>query len=84
MLIGYLFDRSCKLWQQVECQAEDGNCLFYNNAELSASLCATTVIVRLTGVLFFFVALFFSKRSHIKDDPDSHVETEAVEDMPHH
>ena len=68
ILFGALIDQTCTLWQQKECQEGVGNCLFYDNYQMGVLILSAVLVVKLLGIVFFAVALYFSKRSHIPDE----------------
>ncbi len=68
ILFGHLIDRTCVLWQTKPCTDETGSCLLYDNWTMAYSFLTVLVIVRSLGVIFFGCALYFSQRSHIKDE----------------
>ena len=60
ILIGYIIDQTCLL--------KDGNCLFYDNYSMALAVAVTITIVKILGLGFFGLALYFSNRSSIPDD----------------
>ena len=63
VLFGYLIDKTCLL------NGKLGNCLIYNNDDMAVNLTIVFVVFKILAVAFFALALFFSHRSHIPEEP---------------
>lgn len=64
VFFGFIIDRTCLL-------EKSGSCLLYDNFAMAMALSMVVLAIKLIGVVFFGFALFFSNRSHIKDEPVS-------------
>ena len=55
-----------------------GNCLMYNNDDMAVNLTIVFVVFKILAVAFFALALFFSHRSHIPEEPADLQENDAT------
>merc|ERR1712029_275147 len=72
VLFGYLIDKTCLL------NGKLGNCLMYNNDDMAVNLTIVFVVFKILAVAFFALALFFSHRSHIPEEPADLQENDAT------
>ena len=73
-IVGSIIDFSCVKWSTQECSDALGSCLVYDNYKMALYMLLSILTVKVLGLIAFSLALFFSKRSHIKDD--HHLEDE--------
>jgi len=66
VLFGYFLDRSCILWEPT-CGGA-GSCLLYNNHQMSTSIFAICITVKVISVLFYGFSWLASKRSSVSDE----------------
>eukprot|EP00095_Tigriopus_kingsejongensis_P000424 maker-scaffold171_size289870-snap-gene-1.34 protein:Tk00424 transcript:maker-scaffold171_size289870-snap-gene-1.34-mRNA-1 annotation:"hypothetical protein LOTGIDRAFT_222876" len=67
VILGSIIDHSCLLWEKKECHEDQGSCQFYDNYNMAMYMLSALVVVKIMSVVAFAFALFFSRRSHIKD-----------------
>ncbi|XP_059079706.1 solute carrier organic anion transporter family member 4A1-like [Tigriopus californicus] len=70
VILGSIIDYACLLWEKRECHEDAGSCQFYDNYSMAMAMFLALVVVKILSVVAFAFALFFSQRSHIKDEVD--------------
>lgn len=68
VILGTIIDYACLLWEKRECHEDEGSCQFYDNYSMAMAMFLALVVVKILSVVSFAFALFFSQRSHIKDE----------------
>ena len=62
IIFGFIIDRSCVL--------ESGNCLVYDNKNMSIYMMSVTLVAKCLGLIFIILTLISSKWCKIKDEED--------------
>ncbi|KAH3799143.1 hypothetical protein DPMN_152747 [Dreissena polymorpha] len=64
IIIGAIFDSSCRLWNESNCPSSDGECLIYDNRKLSVRVGIFVIGFSAFGGLMFLMGSIFAGRSN--------------------
>ncbi|XP_052212574.1 solute carrier organic anion transporter family member 4C1-like isoform X2 [Dreissena polymorpha] len=74
IIMGTIFDSSCRLWNETNCQSSDGECLIYDNRKLSVRVGIYVISFSALSGLLFLIGSLFASRSNRPIDSVPNIE----------